>query len=241
VLAPVWIAGLVRLFRDPTVRDVRFLAWAWVILAVVYMVGGGKPYYLAGLLPVLLGAGAVWVDGWLDRGRRAVRRTVLAAAIATSGVIGVLLSLPVLPARDSKPVIAINPDVGETINWPAFARTVASVYDGLPGGGHPVILAQNYGEAGAIARFGPGLGLPYPYSGHNAFAYWGSPPDSSGPVVAIGLYKSELAEHLLGCRPAARIDNGLGIDNDEQGTEIYVCAGPGGSWSSQWDGLRHLG
>ncbi|HYY89539.1 MAG TPA: glycosyltransferase family 39 protein, partial [Chloroflexota bacterium] len=34
LLAPVWIAGLVRLFRDPSVRDYRFLAWAWVVLAV---------------------------------------------------------------------------------------------------------------------------------------------------------------------------------------------------------------
>ena len=43
-LAIVWIAGLVRLFRDPAVRNVRFLAWAWVLLAVVFMVVGAKPY-----------------------------------------------------------------------------------------------------------------------------------------------------------------------------------------------------
>src|SRR5215211_6962041 len=50
LLAPVWIAGLVRLFRDPAVRDCRFLAWAWLVLAVVFMASGGKPYYLAGPL-----------------------------------------------------------------------------------------------------------------------------------------------------------------------------------------------
>src|SRR5215211_1430725 len=62
LLAPVWIAGLVRLFRDPAVREFRFLAWAWAVLAVVFMASGGKPYYLAGLLPALLGAGAE--QGW---------------------------------------------------------------------------------------------------------------------------------------------------------------------------------
>lgn len=43
-LAPIWITGLVRLFRDPALRDVRFLAWAWVVLAAVFMATGGKPY-----------------------------------------------------------------------------------------------------------------------------------------------------------------------------------------------------
>jgi hypothetical protein len=73
LLAPVWITGLVRLFRDPSVRAYRFLAWAWVVLAVVFMASGGKPYYLAGLMPAFLGAGAAPVDRWLDRGAHALR------------------------------------------------------------------------------------------------------------------------------------------------------------------------
>jgi 4-amino-4-deoxy-L-arabinose transferase-like glycosyltransferase len=241
LLAPVWIAGLVRLFRDPAVRDYRFLAWAWVILAVVFMASGGKPYYLAGLLPALLGAGAVWVDGWLERGRPGVRRGLLIGAVALSAVIGALISLPVLPAKDADPVIAVNGDVGETIGWPAFTRTVSGVYDELPNRDRAVILTQNYGEAGAIDRYGPDLGLPGAYSGHNAYGYWGPPPDGSAPVIAIGLGPAEMAEHLRDCRPAGRIDNGLGIDNDEQGTVIYICAGPRRSWSAEWPGLRHLG
>ena len=70
LLAPVWIAGLVAaVSRSRTCATFRFLAWAWVVLAVVFMATGGKPYYLAGLLPALIGAGAVAVDGWLERGR----------------------------------------------------------------------------------------------------------------------------------------------------------------------------
>src|SRR3954452_20106169 len=44
VLAPVWIAGLVRLARAPEMREFRFFAVAWVLLAVVFMATGGKPY-----------------------------------------------------------------------------------------------------------------------------------------------------------------------------------------------------
>src|SRR5436190_1452205 len=33
-----------------------------------------------------------------------------------------------LSERDTGPVIALSPDLGETVGWPAFARTVARVY-----------------------------------------------------------------------------------------------------------------
>ena len=88
LLAPVWIAGLVGLFRDPALREVRFVAWAWVVLACVFMATAGKPYYLAGLLPVLVAAGGCEckagssaaacgyaVRRWSQRSRRALSST----------------------------------------------------------------------------------------------------------------------------------------------------------------------
>ena len=103
-----------------------------------------------------------------------------------------------------------------------------------------MILTDNYGEAGAVDRYGPDLGLPRAYSGHNAYGDWGPPPNGSAPVVAIGLPLADLAR-LQGCRVVARIDNGLGIDNDEQGTHVDVCRGPVRPWSQEWPALRHLG
>jgi 4-amino-4-deoxy-L-arabinose transferase-like glycosyltransferase len=239
-LAPVWIAGLVRLFRNPAVRDFRFLAWAWVALAVVYMASGGKPYYLAGLLPALLGAGAVAIDGWLDRGRARLRRAVLVGAIAISVVIDAIIALPVLPADDADPAIAANEDVGETIGWPEYTKTIADVYRALPDRDRAVILTRNYGEAGAVDRFGPDLGLPVAYSGHNAYGDWGPPPDGSAPVIAVGLDPSDSAA-LGDCRPEATINNDHDVDNDEQGRQVLVCTGPARPWSELWPDLRHLG
>jgi 4-amino-4-deoxy-L-arabinose transferase-like glycosyltransferase len=238
LLAPVWIAGLVRLFRDPDVRELRFVAWAWVVLAVVFMATGGKPYYLAGLLPALLGSGAVSVDRWLERGRATVRKTLLAGGVVLSAVIGATIALPVLPAEDAEPVVEVNEDVGETIGWPELAETVAAVYRQQPRSA--VILTRNYGEAGAIDRYGPALGLPPAYSGHNAFGDWGPPPEGAAPVVAIGLPPSDLAL-LGGCTLAVRIDNDAGIDNDERGASVRVCAGPRGGWAPAWPSLEHLG
>ena len=237
-LAPIWIAGLVRLFRDPGMRDVRFLGWTWVALAVVFMATGGKPYYLAGLLPVLIAAGAISAAAWLERGRPGARRAVLVAAFAASGLIGAVIALPVLPADRAGPVVAVNADAGETIGWPRFVQTVADVYRRLPRAA--VIVTGNYGEAGAIDRFGPRLGLPGAYSGHNAYGGWRRPPDRSGPVIAVGLRLGDRMR-LGGCTVAARIDNGVGIDDQEQDRPLYVCGGPRRPWSEEWPALRHLG
>lgn len=241
LLAPVWIAGLVKLFRDPGLRDVRFLAWAWVVLVVVFMATGGKPYYVAGLLPVLLAAGALAVDGWLGRGRSRARGAVLAGVVATSALVNLVIALPVLPADRAGPVVAVNADVGETIGWPDLAHTVAGVYHRLPDARRAVILTRNYGEAGAIDRYGPALGLPPAYSGHNAYSDWGPPPDGGAPVVAVMPRDAAIAGHLRGCRVAARIENRAGVDNEERGAAVLVCRGPRRPWSQAWPAMRHLG
>jgi 4-amino-4-deoxy-L-arabinose transferase-like glycosyltransferase len=241
MLAPVWIAGLVALFRAPTLRDVRFLGWAWVVLAVVFVAAGGKPYYLAGLLPALIAAGAIQADAWLDRGRRSLRRGLLLGAIALSAVVGVTIALPVLPAKDADPVVELNPDIGETIGWPELARTVDRVDHRLGDPSSLVILTDNYGEAGAVDRFGPGLGLPQAYSGHNAYDSWGPPPAGGRPVIAVGIGPREASAHLRGCRAEARIQNSAAIDNDEDREPVTVCSGPRSTWARIWPKLRHLG
>jgi 4-amino-4-deoxy-L-arabinose transferase-like glycosyltransferase len=238
VLAPVWIAGLVALLRRPRLRPFRLFAVAWIFLVLAFLATGGKPYYLAGTFPVLLAAGALETDAWLERGASRRRAILLWGLVALSGVVSAFIALPLLPARSAGPVIAMNSDVGETIGWSDLTRTVASVY--RRAGPAAVIFTSNYGEAGAIDRYGPAFGLPRAYSGHNAFGYWGPPPDRPAAVIAVGLSASQLS-HFRDCRLAARIDNSAGVDNDERGEPIEHCAGPSAPWSVLWPELRHLG
>ncbi len=79
LVAPLLIAGCVRLWRAP---ELRFLAIA-TALVVVYVLAWvpGKPYYTDGLLAAVLAAGSVVAEGWVSRGRRpALRRGLLLAA-----------------------------------------------------------------------------------------------------------------------------------------------------------------
>lgn len=241
LVAPVWIAGLVRLWRDAAVRHLRAFGLAYVVLVPLFIVSGGKAYYMAGLYPVLLGAGAVPVDRWLGRQRGRIR--VFAGALVLTAAISAVIGLCILPvsALRGSPVLALNPDSGEMVGWPRFTDQVAAVYRSLPRArrGRTAIFTQNYGEAGAIAHFGPSRGLPYPYSGHNGWALWGPPRDSDTSVLVVGLNRSDVFGSFTGCRLAARIDNGQRLDNDEQGAPLWTCTGERRPWSVLWPSLRH--
>lgn len=240
VLVPIWGFGLWRLLRSPQLRAFRAFGWTYLLLGVLFLVTGGKPYYLLGLYPVLFAAGAGPVMAWAAHS--AGRRSGLAIVLSLSLVIDAIITLPVLPVRwlASSPVLALNPDAGETVGWPAFAETVAHVDKGAPAGA--VLLMGNYGEAGAVDRFGPALGLAPAYSGHNGYGLWGPPPDSSAAAaVVVGIPENQLLRMFTTVTAAATINNGVGLDNDEQGRTVWLCTGQRVPWSLIWPALRRLG
>jgi 4-amino-4-deoxy-L-arabinose transferase-like glycosyltransferase len=241
--SPVWIAGLVRLFRDPSLRWCRAAGVAYPVLAVAFMATGGKPYYLAGMFPVLLAAGAEPAVRWLRRGQVRLRRGLMVAAFALS--IAVLpVTLPVLPVSvvHDTPIVALNYDAGETIGWPAFVREIAAVDRSLPASqrASATVLASNYGEAGAVDRFGPADGLPPAYSGHMSFWYWGPPPASATTVIVIGYPRSQLG-FCGSLRRATRLNNHEQVTDDEQDAPVWICRNLRATWRAIWPSQRSLG
>jgi 4-amino-4-deoxy-L-arabinose transferase-like glycosyltransferase len=248
-LAPIWIAGLWRLLRSADLRPYRALGWAYLGTLVVVVITGGQAYYPAGAYPALFAAGAIGAVGWVRRAGAAGRRRRLAlvgAAVALTAVGTAALSLPIYPvsalARSPQP--AVNDENGETVGWPELVATVADVHQSLPADerDRTVILTRNYGEAGAIDRLGGPLGLPGPYSGHNAYWRWGPPPESAdGPVILVGRWsEAELAPYCGSLARVATVDNGFDLDNEEQGAPISLCRDRQRSWAEIWPEVRHL-
>lgn len=241
-LAPLWIAGWLRLWRDPDLRRLRAFTVAYPVACVVVLVTGGKCYYVLPLLLVLLAAGTEPVVGWAARGRGWNRPAILAAGLLVTAVIDGVATLPVLPPSSLSAVNGVNKEQGEQVGWPKLVATVAGAWKTIPADQRlrAVILTQNYGEAGAIAMYGPGYGLPEPYSGHMSYSAWGPPPDSAtGPVLLVFFPDNKiLPSEFTGCRLAATVDDGVGLSNDEQGAQIEVCSGLRGTWSDRWPALR---
>lgn len=117
---------------------------------------------------------------------------------------------------------------------------MAQVYDEAAASGSVAILTVNYGEAGAIDRYGPDLGLPSAFSGHNGYWYWGPPPESATSVVAVGFRQARLAP-VENCTVEATIDNDAGVDNEERGARVWLCDSPSRPWEAVWGGFRRLG
>ncbi|PJI93796.1 glycosyltransferase family 39 protein [Luteimicrobium subarcticum] len=230
LVTAIWVYGLVRLWRVPALGAARPFAWAFAALFVLFLGTGGKGYYLVGLLPVLVAAGTCGlVERWsVPEARRAV------VILAVVGAIAWPASLPLLPARgyDGSFYAAMNADQAETIGWTPLVRAV----DGAATVGHATaIVTANYGEAGALDWYG----APVPvYSGHNGYGGWGPPPGATGPIVLVGY--DTAPDWASGCRTVARVDTGKGIDNQEQGASVMLCAGPAGTWSDVWPRVRHL-
>lgn len=237
-LLPFAVAGVRMLWghRDDGHRC-RPLLWAYVAALLVTLATGGRPYYPLPLAAAVMVAGTVALAH--------ADRVWVGVLLGINAVTGALVALPVLPApwQASLPFTAVNTTLAETVGWPDLAAQVADVVAALPATerDHAVLLTGTYGEAGALDRYGPALGLPSPYSGHNSYWHWRRPTDDDAAVVAVGMSRAFLHRHFAACHPAGRIDNGLGIDNEAQGGAIWICRGLRDSWRQRWPAFRHHG
>ena len=232
----LWVIGAVRLWRDPQWRFARVLAVSALVALVVFMISAGQAYYTVGVYPALIAAGAVVVE------RRARLFWAMAGLVIITSAVVVPASLPILTPR----TLAASGWAGggeqqlETVGWPREVGLVASAFRSLPAAqrSHAVILTANYGEAGAIDRYGARFGLPHAYSGLNAFGLWGPPPASDRPVVLVW-EDQRPPTYLRGCQDLRRV--GGPVPNEEHDyARIFVCIGPRGTWASIWPQVTHL-
>ena len=233
--AVFWISAVVAILRRPAWRDLRFLVVAFAVVVVFVFVGGTQFYYTAGMLAVLVAIGAVPVADWMRRA--AHRRGRLTAGIAVNAVLCAVFALPVLPL----PVLAAsglsvaNAATGDQVGWETY---VAQVDRAAVAADADAIIATNYGEAGALDRFSTS-GLPV-HSGHNALAGLGGPAADARTVVVVGGRDGFVDPYFERCEIVDRLDNGVGVGNEEQGRPVAVCVDPVAPWDELWPRFHHL-
>ena len=228
------VVGLTHAVRGRLGEPLRAVAGGYGVTLALLLVLGGKHYYTLGLLVVLATAGAAAID------RRASSRTLgtLTVAAAVLALFPLPAALPVLPERifASSFYPDMNDDQLNTIGWPKVVDALDSALTQLPehDRADAVIFTANYGEAGAWILSGSDVPA---YSGHNAFAAWGPPPPGAGPVIVIGP-DAPSPDLFTECRHVATVDSEPGVEED--GAQVWTCAGPVGSWDRIWPLLTHL-
>ncbi len=232
-LVPVWVAGFLRIWRH--LRWAPSVALAYPVLCVVVLVTGGKSYYALPLLLVLVAAGCEPTLRWVDR-----HRAPAVVGLVLTAVTSAVFTLPVLPASAADFVIPVNKEQGEQIGWPAFAASVASAWSQIPSPERATLFTGNYGEAGALVRYGPAHGLPTPYSSHMSFWDWSRPPDTNtGAVLLVEIERNPGFEsYFRDCNQVGTVDSI--VSNDEDGTALVLCAGTGEPWSTLWPKIRQF-
>jgi hypothetical protein len=113
----------------------------------------------------------------------------------------------------------------DQFGWREMAEETAALYQALPaperaGTG---IYADNYGQAGAIAQFGPALGLPPVICAHNAYSFWGPPSRTPTTFICLGCDHEGLMRSFTTVELGVQHQHawGMGFEN----RPIYICRG----------------
>jgi hypothetical protein len=201
--ALVWVVGLGYALVARAAHPFRILAWIYLTVALLLLVGGrSRASYLAVAYPMLLALGATaWERATAGKDRWWMRVPVTAIVVAL-GLVAMPFALPVLkvdafigyqaalhmqPSTEERHRMGPLPQqYADQFGWPELAGLVATAYQRLTPEErrHARVFGQNYGEAGAIDVLGRKLGLPPAMSGHNSYWLWG-PGNFDGSVLII--------------------------------------------------------
>ncbi|HEX7525627.1 MAG TPA: glycosyltransferase family 39 protein [Gaiellaceae bacterium] len=208
VAIPVAVAGIESLVRR---RELRPLGWTVVGTIAAYFVLGGKSYYALPVLLFALAAGAIPLDRWATRRRL----RVAGGLFAVVGLLVLPITLPVLPLHFAvrHGVFAARGDYQSEVGWPAYAGLVEQHARGAD-----VIVASNYGEAGALTLFG--RHLPPVASPDVTMRYW-RPQVIGQRALVIGYSRAAAAGFCSKYHVVARISSAN--DSDEGGEPIAAC------------------
>lgn len=252
VAVPVWVAGVIGPFAARRLREVRFVAVAWMILIVVAIMLEAKGYYTTGVYASLFAIGAIVVE----KAARPLRATAL-VAIAAIAVLSMPMSVPILPihafiaytkaigltGRDGDRAQLIQPLYAEEFGWNRLARDVARVYHIIPNGTRQLtaVYADTYADAGAVDFFGAQYGLPKAISSQNSYWLWGTHGYDGETMIAIGAtHVAILKRYYQSCDRIARSREPLKWIV-EGAIPIYLCRGTTIPFARIWPHLRWYG
>lgn len=249
LLVPLWLAGLGWLAFAKAAARWRILAWMYVVPLLLFALAQARDYYLAPAYPMLLAAGVVALERWLATRGGTVRRWSLAgvglvAAVAFASTVAIALPVSPIGSAGWRISRGVHDNFAEQVGWPQLAAEVARVYHALPPGerARTAIFANNYGEAGAVNRYGPALGLPRAISTINS--HWARGPGDPLPrtVIVLGDDAEGIADTPADCRLAGRVRIPHDVENEESAhPDIYVCRNFSVPVRSLWPPLPEFG
>jgi hypothetical protein len=245
---PLWIAGLYFCLHTRDGRKFQSLGWTFIVTLILFLIAKGRGYYLAPAYPMLYAAGGVYGERWLSSlnvPRAQAVRLAVASALTLSILGAMAVALPLAPIHSAWFRLAdkVNITLRDEIGWEDLVATLAQVRDSLPAESraHLGILAENYGEVGAINLYGPSHGLPRAISGVNSS--WERGYDDPPPqiLIIVGFPRAFVQANFDSCRLVAQNTNSYGVINEEttERRDIFRCGPPKAGWPQFWSTFQY--
>ncbi len=249
-------AGAAALLVSPRLQRWRVVGWVCLLAILIILVLRGKPYYVGPVFPALYAAGAVLLAGHLAR----VARRPLRHAASVGAVVLILswstallpLALPLFPPQmtarfavavgitsaittNQGVVMELPQDYADLLGWETKVSRIAQVYHSLPDAEKEqvVILASNYGQAGAIDFYGPIHRLPPARAPIGSYWFWGPGDKPGNVIIKVGGERTELEGFCRDLALATRIEEPWVVP-EERNLAIWICRGPARTLQEIW-------
>ena len=246
---PLWTVGLSLCLFSVSMKRFRTLGWMFLVTFVLFLLNKGRGYYTGPAYVMLLAAGVSGSRSWFERlggKKRQVGYGLLWTTQVIGSLIGVILMKPIAPINTPlwDFAIGITDDLfTEMVGWQDMTKQVAEIYQSIPESEKPntVILAGNYGEAGALDLYGDEYGLPRIISGGNSYWYRGYGDFEPETVIVVG-FESRLCKNVFSNRVkySGTVKNSYNVKNEETTwhTGLYICREPRQPWSEMWQEMQ---
>lgn len=245
----LWVAGLFFLLLASSMRRYRLPALFYVAILLIFLALSGKGYYTLGAYPVLMAAGAVFWERFLQKNWS---RTLLVAAVALLGIPLLPVGIPIWKADrlvtyfkklTDKGIVTVRWEGGELhtlpqdyadmLGWPELAGIVERAVE-TAGLQNCLIYGENYGQAGAVSHLcGAGI-RERTVSFSDSYRLWVSEtlPPGTNTLIYINDELGEDVQSLFGdIQKAGSIENPLAR---EYGTSVWICRKPRNDLHAFW-------
>ena len=253
---PLWLTGMLAFFLHHDLKKYRFFGWAFIALLLLFILQRGKPYYLSPVFPLVIAAGSIAFEQFVNRHQWKWLSRMYVALLVLGGLATLPLSLPVLPAETYvryAAALSLQPPkmerfkesalpqvFADRFGWKEMVSEVAAAYDSLAPEEKSVatIYTQNYGEAGAIDFLGGQYHLPKAISGHNSYWLWGLHGNSGSVLIVVGGRAEDHSKVYESVKQVATHRNEYAMPF-ETNLPIFVCRKPKISLTDAWKKTKH--
>jgi hypothetical protein len=249
------VVGIGALAFAPSWRRYRAIGWTALFAFLTLLALKGKSYYIGPIYPVMYGAGAVVLERIRTPKWGAIARWSTVALVAGYGLLTLPIGLPILAPPTMERYLAwlsfdratetnigaqerLPQDYADMLNWREQVEEVARVYHSLPTNERErtIILASNYGEAGAIDFYGPRYDIPKARAFVGTYWFFG-PGDLPGDVVILhGFGVDDVSDYCGSLTEAGYVDHPYAVA-EQRDLTVYVCRETARTLQEIWPGL----